>query len=37
MKKEIDTSILQEKIGHRFLQFIFLFMFSYTKDLITKV
>ena len=37
MKKEIDTRILQERNGHRFLQFIFLFMFSYTRDLITKV
>ena len=37
MKKEIDTRKMQEKNGHRFLQLIFLFMFSCTRDLITKV
>ena len=37
MKKEIDTRKMQEKNGHRFLQLIFLFMFSCTRDLITKM
>ena len=37
MEKEIDTRKMQEKNGHGFLQLIFLFMFSCTRDLITKV
>ena len=37
MKKEIDIRKMQEKNGHRFLQLIFLFMFSGTRDLIAKV
>ena len=39
MKKEIDTRKMQEKNGHRFLQpiFLFSFMFSCTRDLVTKI
>ena len=38
MKKEIDTRQMQEKNGHIFfLQLIFSFMFSCTRDLITKI
>ena len=37
MKKEIYTRKMQEKNGHRFLQLKFLFLFSCTRDLITKV
>ena len=37
MKKEIDIRKMREKNGHRFLLLIFLFMFSCTRDLITKV
>ena len=37
MKKEIDTRKMQEKNGHEFLRLVFLFMFSCTRDLITKI
>ena len=38
MKKKINTRKMQDKNGHRFLQLIsFSFMFSFTRDLVTKI